>query len=88
MQVESLHGGLDKQERQSVMHAFHSGQTRAMIVSDIAARGLDFPVPLSACRVCSFRHLASAVGFRWSSFPFQRSEDLSQALSLLRVSVE
>ncbi|GAB4818516.1 hypothetical protein N2152v2_005562 [Parachlorella kessleri] len=50
MAVGSLHGELDKQERQKVLKAFREGKSvlvegklRALVVSDVAARGLDVP---------------------------------------------
>lgn len=41
MKVACLHGDLDKMQRQAVLSKFVAGQYRALIVSDIAARGLD-----------------------------------------------
>lgn len=43
MEVLSLHGDLDKMQRQSVLAAFMKGEVRALVVSDVAARGLDIP---------------------------------------------
>eukprot|EP00884_Botryococcus_braunii_P006446 jgi/Botrbrau1/15802/Bobra.4_1s0152.1 len=43
MEVMSLHGELNKMQRQSVLSAFTKGDVRALIVSDVAARGLDIP---------------------------------------------
>jgi superfamily II DNA/RNA helicase len=43
MQVGILHGDMSKQERQTTMEAFRSGKYRALLVSDIVARGLDVP---------------------------------------------
>ncbi|KAK9813006.1 hypothetical protein WJX72_007336 [[Myrmecia] bisecta] len=42
MKVGALHGDMDKAQRQSTMAAFRRGDFRALIVSDVAARGLDF----------------------------------------------
>jgi superfamily II DNA/RNA helicase len=41
MSVGSLHGELTKQQRSSTLAAFRAGKYRALIVSDVAARGLD-----------------------------------------------
>lgn len=38
-----LHGELDKAQRQNVLARFKRGEHRALIVSDVAARGLDVP---------------------------------------------
>ena len=38
-----LHGDLDKAQRQNVLARFKRGEHRALIVSDVAARGLDVP---------------------------------------------
>ncbi|KAL4444214.1 hypothetical protein ABPG75_011951 [Micractinium tetrahymenae] len=43
MPVASLHGELTKQQRQTTLAAFRRGDYRALIVSDVAARGLDIP---------------------------------------------
>ncbi|KAI7838569.1 hypothetical protein COHA_007641 [Chlorella ohadii] len=43
MSVASLHGELTKQQRQTTLAAFRRGEYRALIVSDVAARGLDIP---------------------------------------------
>ncbi|KAL4441461.1 hypothetical protein ABPG77_001965 [Micractinium sp. CCAP 211/92] len=43
MAVASLHGELTKQQRQTTLAAFRRGDYRALIVSDVAARGLDIP---------------------------------------------
>ncbi|PRW51077.1 DEAD-box ATP-dependent RNA helicase mitochondrial [Chlorella sorokiniana] len=43
MSVASLHGELTKQQRQTTLAAFRRGDYRALIVSDVAARGLDIP---------------------------------------------
>lgn len=43
MQVGILHGDMSKQERQTTLEAFRSGKYRALLVSDIVARGLDVP---------------------------------------------
>ena len=39
----SLHGELDKTQRQAVLAAFRRGQLRVLVVSDVVARGLDVP---------------------------------------------
>jgi len=41
MRVGVLHGGMDKMERQKELAAFRRGEFRALVVSDLAARGLD-----------------------------------------------
>jgi superfamily II DNA/RNA helicase len=41
MSVGSLHGELTKQQRSSTLAAFRAGKYRALVVSDVAARGLD-----------------------------------------------
>ena len=38
-----LHGAMGKASRQSVLVDFEGGRLRALVVSDVAARGLDFP---------------------------------------------
>lgn len=43
MSVGVLHGEMQKQKRQSVMHRFRAGQFRVLMVSDVVARGLDVP---------------------------------------------
>lgn len=43
MKVASLHGEMSKQERQNTLAAFKAGKYRALLVSDVAARGLDIP---------------------------------------------
>jgi len=43
MKVGTLHGEMDKQERQATLNAFRAGKFRALLVSDVAARGLDIP---------------------------------------------
>ncbi|KAK9863559.1 hypothetical protein WJX84_010176 [Apatococcus fuscideae] len=43
LSVGSLHGELDKSQRQAVLAAFRRGQLRVLVVSDVAARGLDVP---------------------------------------------
>ena len=43
MPVASLHGDLDKIQRERVLKKFKSGEVRALLVSDLAARGLDIP---------------------------------------------
>lgn len=43
MSVGCLHGELDKSQRQNVLARFKRGEHRALIVSDVAARGLDVP---------------------------------------------
>jgi superfamily II DNA/RNA helicase len=41
LSVMSLHGEMGKVQRQNVLAAFSRGEIRALVVSDIAARGLD-----------------------------------------------
>ena len=43
MAVGVLHGGMDKRERNASITAFSKGEYRALLVSDLAARGLDVP---------------------------------------------
>ncbi|PSC75732.1 DEAD-box ATP-dependent RNA helicase mitochondrial [Micractinium conductrix] len=43
MSVASLHGELTKVQRQSTLQKFRRGDYQALIVSDVAARGLDIP---------------------------------------------
>eukprot|EP00887_Chlorella_sp_A99_P001159 scaffold14.g1159.t1 len=43
MAVASLHGELSKQQRKATLDAFRRGDFRALVVSDVAARGLDIP---------------------------------------------
>ena len=43
MAVGALHGGLDKLERAATLAAFRAGKLRALLVTDLAARGLDVP---------------------------------------------
>lgn len=43
MSVGVLHGEMQKQKRQAVMHRFRAGQFRVLLVSDVVARGLDVP---------------------------------------------
>jgi superfamily II DNA/RNA helicase len=38
-----LHGAMGKASRRSVLADFEAGRLRALVVSDVAARGLDFP---------------------------------------------
>lgn len=42
-QVGVLHGEMPKVARQSMLARFRSGKLRAMVVSDVVARGLDVP---------------------------------------------
>ncbi len=43
MAVGALHGGLNKTERAGTLAAFRAGKLRALLVTDLAARGLDVP---------------------------------------------
>lgn len=43
MPVGALHGELSKGERNAVLTAFRTGRLRALLVTDLAARGLDVP---------------------------------------------
>jgi len=36
-----LHGGLTQQRRETVMESFHKGETKILVATDVAARGLD-----------------------------------------------
>ncbi|MFT5174197.1 MAG: ATP-dependent RNA helicase DeaD [Gammaproteobacteria bacterium] len=39
--ADSLHGGMDQQQRDKVMGRFRSGATELLVATDVAARGLD-----------------------------------------------
>jgi ATP-dependent RNA helicase DeaD len=41
--AEAIHGGMSQVQRDRVMQAFRSGQTRLLVATDVAARGLDIP---------------------------------------------
>jgi ATP-dependent RNA helicase DeaD len=41
--AEAIHGGLNQAQRDRVMQSFRSGQTRLLVATDVAARGLDIP---------------------------------------------
>ena len=41
--VDVIHGGLRQRQRDKAILAFRQGQTRVMIATDVAARGLDVP---------------------------------------------
>ena len=41
--AEALHGGLNQAQRDRVMQSFRSWQTRLLVATDVAARGLDIP---------------------------------------------
>lgn len=41
--AEAIHGGLSQVQRDRVMNAFRSGQTKLLVATDVAARGLDIP---------------------------------------------
>lgn len=43
MPVGALHGEKSKMDRQRTLRQFRKGELRALVVSDVAARGLDFP---------------------------------------------
>jgi superfamily II DNA/RNA helicase len=43
MAVGALHGGMSKAERGGTLAAFRAGKLRCLLVSDLAARGLDVP---------------------------------------------
>lgn len=43
MAATSLHGELNKQERRKALDAFRNGKVQILLVSDVAARGLDVP---------------------------------------------
>ncbi len=38
-----MHGDLPRPQREAALHAFRSGEVRVLLVSDVAARGLDIP---------------------------------------------
>lgn len=42
-QATVLHSELSKLERTNILNAFRRGVFRAMVVTDVASRGLDFP---------------------------------------------
>lgn len=42
-EVDTLHGNLSQSKRQRVTQSFRNGQTRVLIATDVAARGLDVP---------------------------------------------
>jgi translation initiation factor 4A len=39
--ISSIHGGLDQQERNSILKEFRNGKTRILICTDLLARGID-----------------------------------------------
>lgn len=41
--VACLHGEMRKEQRKAVLDGFRDGDTRVLVVSDVAARGLDLP---------------------------------------------
>ena len=41
--AEAIHGGMNQDQRDRVMHAFRTGQTQLLVATDVAARGLDIP---------------------------------------------
>eukprot|EP00897_Mesotaenium_endlicherianum_P005607 jgi/Mesen1/5074/ME000252S04187 len=41
LEAGTLHGSMDKVERAKVLNAFREGKTRVLVVSEVAARGLD-----------------------------------------------
>eukprot|EP00899_Mesostigma_viride_P006668 jgi/Mesvir1/16001/Mv08303-RA.2 len=43
MPVGALHGEMDKVERANVLNAFREGRLRTLLVSEVAARGIDIP---------------------------------------------
>lgn len=43
MPAASLHAGLSRMERRNVLEGFRSGKFRALLVTDLAARGIDVP---------------------------------------------
>ena len=42
--VSYVYGSLDQTARKSQVHAFRNGQTNILVVTDVAARGIDIPV--------------------------------------------
>ena len=42
--VSYVYGSLDQTARKSQVHAFRTGQTNILVVTDVAARGIDIPV--------------------------------------------
>ena len=43
MSVGCMHGEMNKAQRQNVLARFRRGEHRVLLVSDVAARGLDVP---------------------------------------------
>ncbi len=41
LQVGTLHGEMSKLQRQTVLREFRGGRYRALVVSDVLARGMD-----------------------------------------------
>lgn len=41
--AEAIHGGMNQAQRDRVMQSFRSGQTKLLVATDVAARGLDIP---------------------------------------------
>lgn len=42
--VTSVHGHMDQVARQTAVAAFRSGRAQLMVVTDVAARGIDIPM--------------------------------------------
>lgn len=47
--VASLHGELRKEQRKNFLEAFRRGSVRVLLVTDVAARGLDIQGELPFC---------------------------------------
>jgi ATP-dependent RNA helicase RhlE len=43
IQTIALHGGIDQKERFAILERFRIGETRVLVTTDLAARGIDIP---------------------------------------------
>lgn len=62
LQVAVLHGEMSKVARANVLNDFKRGRVRALIVSDVVARGLDVPecdAGEMASRLSTIRYLST-----------------------------
>ncbi|MEY4603242.1 MAG: hypothetical protein RIT43_534 [Bacteroidota bacterium] len=41
--TEALHGGIEQKERFAILERFRTGDTRVLVTTDVAARGIDIP---------------------------------------------